>query len=411
MFDEELDFVSTQEEFVKNVMRHNPNDLVFNDGMSWGGFANTVMTTATAGGVGGAAFLGVGAIPGTIGGAISGAVGYGVRGLFESGYNAIWGDEQTGTRLANGNYNTFGNQYSTGDEYDAMLESYDGLVRNSEITVPVLGLHGGAGTGAYTTNGAGITIEPGIKSPTYNMYLDVTRAIDKKMKFGEYGDSYITFTGVNTPSSEYNLDELKANSEAFDVIYRDIKTLANKKDSELGRFQVGVSAFGGEDANNGAVTFFPSKKFMEKYKPDEKNNIWHESDLSKGKERYENALQNGITIVTSAKNLADVALYRNSYQTTEQIRIEKAGKTGVDYTDPTLPGYKLNYRMDPGDNQNMIVTQTYPQYMGNNQYELVNSVTRLSNQGTNIKYYRDKFFKETAYQIAARQEELRRTYK
>ena len=410
MFDEELNFVSSKEEFVKNVMRHNPKDLVFNNGMTWGGFVNTVLASGT-GGAAAAAIptLGIGAPIGFVGGAIAGAIGYGAKGLFESAYNAIADDDINSTILANGKYNSFGNQYSTGDEYEAMLEKYDDLVTDSQLAIPVLGLHGGVGTGLYTANGAGITVEPGVKSPTYNMYLQLAKTIDKKLKFGDTGDSYVTFKGVNSTRDDYSEDGLQENAKAFNAIYRDIKTLVGKKDSELGRFQVGVSPFGGEDLSNAAITFFPSKTFMEKYKPDEKSNIWSDESLALGQKAYNEALKNGITIVTSAKNLADVALYRNSYKSVEQIRIEKAGKAGVTYTDPTLPDYTINYKMDPVDKENMIVTQTYPQYMGNNQYQIVNNVTRLANQGANIKAYRDKFFKENAVKIAERQEESRRS--
>lgn len=410
MFDDELNFVSSKEEFVKNLMKHKPNDIITGNGMSWGGYANAIMGAGTAGGIGGSAVGGVGAIPGFLGGLAVGAVAYPAAGLFEWGYNAIFGDEVDGTELVNGNTSWTGHTYTTGEEYDAMLEAYDDLVSDSELSIPVLGLNGGVGTGLYTANGAGITVEPGIKSPTYNMFLEVTKALDKNAKFGDTGDSYITFKGVNSTRDDYDETQLQNNAEAFNAIYRDMKALAGVKGKDLGRFEVGVSPFGGEDVGNAAVTFYPSADFLKKYKPDEKSNIWGES-LEEGTTAYEEALKNGITVITNAKNLSNVSLYKNSYQTTEQIRIEKAGKTGVTYTDPTLPGYKINYRVDPGDNKNMIVTQTYPQYMGEGQYELVNSVTRLANQGTNIKYYRDRFFKETAYQIAARQEELRRTYK
>lgn len=408
MFDDELNFVSSQEEFVKNVMRHNPKDLVFNNGMTWGGFVNTVLASGTAGAAAGSIVPVLGTAAGFVGGVFSGAVGYGVKGLFESAYNAIADDDINTTRLANGNYNNFGNQYSTGDEYEAMLEKYDDLVTDSKLAIPVLGLHGGVGTGLYTANGAGITVESGIKSPTYNMYLELAKTIDKKLKFGDTGDSYVTFKGVNSTRDDYSENDLQENAKAFNAIFRDIKTLVGKKDSELGRFQVGVSPFGGEDLSNAAVTFFPSKKFMEKYKPDEKSNIWSES-LADGKKAYNEALQNGITIITSAKNLANVALYKNSFKSTEQIRIEKAGKAGVTYTDPTLPDYTINYKIDPVDKENMIVTQTWPQYMGNNKYQIVNSVTHLANQGANIKAYRDRFFKEIAIKTAAKQEELRRS--
>lgn len=411
MFDDELNFVGSKEEFRKNIMKNKPNDIVTSDGMTWGGFANATMGTATAGALGGSAFFGIGAIPGAVGGAISGAVGYGVSGLFEWGYNALFGDETNGTELVNGNFDSWGGKYTTGDEFDAMMETYDDLVSDSELAIPVLGLNGGAGNGLYTTNGAGITIQPGVKSPTYNMFLELTKTIDKNAKFGEFRDSYISFKGVNAPSDTYTPDQLVENEEAFNAIYREIKTLASKKGEDLGRFQVGVVPFGGGDVSNGAVTFFPSKKFMEKFKPDEKSNIWSK-DLARGLEAYEEALQNGITVVTPAKNLSNSSLYRNSYQTTEQIRIEKAGKNGVTYSDPTVPGITVNYRIDPGDEQTMVITQKWPQYDPNtNETKVVTAVTRLANQGSNLKFAREEFFTVDAPKIAARQEELRRTYR
>lgn len=402
MFDDELNPVS-EEEFRKNIMKHKPNDIVTSDGMTWGGFANTVMGSATAGGAGGALFFGIGAVPGFVGGAFAGAVGYGASGLFEWGYNALFGDELNGTELVNGNYDAFGGKYTTGDEFAAMMETYDDLVSDSELAIPVLGLNGGAGNGLYTMNGAGITVEPGVKSPTYNMYLELTKAIDKNAKLGDTGDSYITFRGVNDIRDDYSEEELQNNAEAFNTIYRDIKTLASKKGADLGRFQVGVSPFGGRDISNAAVTFFPNAKFMEKYKPDGKGDIWT-------KETYEEALKNGITVITNAKNIANSSLYKNSFQTTEQIRIEKAGKNGVTYSDPTVPGITLNYRIDPGDDKTIVVTQKWPQYDPNtNETKVVTAVTRLANQGSNIKFARKEFFTVDAPKLAARQEELRRT--
>ena len=110
-------------------------------------------------------------------------------------------------------------------------------------------------------------------------------------------------------------------------------------------------------------------------------------------DQYTKMLQNGITVITDAKNLSGLSMYKNSFKTPEQIRIEKAGGTGITYSDPTLPGIELNYKLNPVDPSKIIVTTSYNQYMGPGlEPKRVELVTSLSNQGANLKMNRENFF-------------------
>ena len=122
-------------------------------------------------------------------------------------------------------------------------------------------------------------------------------------------------------------------------------------------------------------------------------------------------IANGITLITDARNLQNLAMYRNSYKTAEQIAIEAAGDKGVTYTDPRYKDYSITYKMDFQNQNTYSITERYPVYDPNRQQMVtVETVKSLSNMGTNIKMDRAEFFNEFAPQLEYSQNEERRKY-
>jgi hypothetical protein len=404
MFDDELNFVPDEKAFLANLAKKYPNDIQYANGMSWGGFWNTTLLGASGGAVAGAPFAGVGAIPGFFGGAAAGATSYVGTNLLNMAYSALFGDETDQAQLKNANTTSFGNPYTVGQEYEAMKEAYETYVADSRLHSEVPGLNQSntkeltafsrftnwlgiteEGTGQYTSQGAGITVEPGIASPTYQHFLELKGVLRKLDLERQDGSNYISFDGVNTPFDD--IKDPKADNQAWAAIWADLNPRTGKKDSGLGRFIVGTSALAGEDAGKAAIHFRLPEEYLKKFKPDA------DGKGIMSMERYTDMLQNGITVITDSKNLAGVSMYRNSYKSPEQIRVEAAGGQGVTYTDPTLPGISLNYRVNPLEPSKVIVTTSYNQYMGPGvEPKKVDLVTSLSNQGTYLKTNREKFF-------------------
>lgn len=407
LFDDELNMVD-EATFKANIARDFPDDIQLDNGMSWGGFANTVMGGASGGAVGGSFIGGVGAIPGFVGGAVAGAAAYVTTGLAEWGYNALFGDDDN-TELTRGSSNSWGHNYSIGEEYQAMMDTYselyrDGLI-NSEIPMlnhPVSKRDIGwfnkmtnwmgftdESTALYTANGAGITVEPGILSPTYNHYLQLQKVIRNLDTQKDDGSTYISFDGVNQKFD--NIDDPVANNEAWAAIWADFNPRTGKKEAGIDRFMVAVSPLAGEDAGKAAIQFRLPEEYLKKFKPDsDGNGVMSQTT-------YDSMLKNGITIITDAKNLSGVTMFKNSYKTPEQIRIEKSGDEGVTYTDPTLPGFSVNYKMNPLNPSMMKVTTTFPTYDPNSGTIVSKtSVDPLANMGANLVGHRQRFFNEWA---------------
>ena len=430
LFGPGYEMVSTPEEFQANIRAYKPDEVLNNDGMSWGGFMNSVMGGASGGGAAGSVFAGVGAVPGAIGGAIIGGGAYALTGAAEGLWNYFSGNSPDNTELANGSSSWTGHNYSVGEEYQAMIDSYDDYVQNSMLNTEVLGLHHKIsnedlslwgqfknssfgqwlglqeqGTGLYTANGAGITVEPGIISPTYKHFLQVKNALKKvNLEDASGKGGYVTFTGVNTPLDE--VDDIATNKEIFNAIYNDFIPRTNRKDSGLGRFQVQMAPLGGESAGNGAIVFRLPEEYLKKWKPD------GDGEKIKGlsDDVYSDILTNGITVITDASKLQNISLYRNSYRTAEEIRIAQAGGEGVTYEDPRYPGYSVNFTTNPLKD-NIKVTRTFQTYNPNTgQMERFQDVENLSNMGVNIRSFRNNFFNIQVPQIQQKSNQLRRQY-
>ena len=122
-------------------------------------------------------------------------------------------------------------------------------------------------------------------------------------------------------------------------------------------------------------------------------------------------VKNGITIITDAKNLAGVTMFKNSYKTPEQIRIDKAGGDGVTYTDPRYPGYSINYKTNPLEPSQVTVTSMFQEYDPNSKKTVqMSDVDNMANMGNNLVSHRERFFNEWAVSQQYRVNQLRRQY-
>jgi hypothetical protein len=424
MFDDELNFVD-EAGFKANLARDFADDIQLDNGMSWGGFMNTVALGASGGaavGLMGGPFAPITSTAGFLGGGASAAAAYLTTGLAEWGYNALWGDEDN-TELAKGQSSWTGHNYSILEEYEAMKDLYtemwqDGRI-NSEIPMlnhPVQKKDIGAwgkftnwmgftdeSNALYTANGAGVTVEPGVLSPTYQHYLEIQKVVRNLDLQKDDGSNYISFDGVNQKFD--NIDDPVADNEAWAAIWADLNPRTGKKGAGIDRFVVGVSPLAGEDAGKAAIQFRLPEDYLKKFKPDsDGNGVMSQTT-------YDKMLTNGITIITDAKNLSSVTLFKNSYKTPEQIRIERSGGEGVTYTDPTVPGFSVNYKVNTLNPSSLKVTTTFPTYDPNTKSIVYKTqVDPLTNMGVNLVDHRQRFFNEWAVSQQGTVNNQRRQY-
>jgi len=419
MFDEDNNMIATNEEFVRNAMVKYGDDIALDNGMSWNGFANAVMTSATAGGIAGTALLGpAGAVPGFGSGAASAAIAYPVSGLLEWGYNALFGEGSDGG--IDGSAHTFANpkQSWTGsdmtivEEFSSMKEQYDKLVENSEIKTPAFGVATqpiqGGGTG-YVAEATGVFIMPGARGPEYNQWLELQGIIDNNLDLQQpSANNFVSFTGpkekfdgLSSSGSTFETDENVADKQykKFKTIYDDLKmTTATAKageDTQPERFEVGVSPYASGQVGKSSIVIRMPKSFLDKY---------YDSKTGEGfltKNEYDDILKNGFNIITDTKKLNQTTMYQNAYMTPDEVSIKRAGSEGKTYQQWNRPGYSVNYKFDQADDNNTYIqaTKTFPVYMGPGQPYVINQSFDNVRLGSNIGYDRSKFFNEFALKI------------
>lgn len=388
LFDENFDMVKDQNEFLLNIADNAPEQLEFDNGMSLRGLLNA---TAASGFVGldlGASFGPLGALAGTGIGAAVGAGAYGLTGGVEAIYNALFNSNAAGTMRLKGDETDWKGDYrDLADYYSTLAEVRDQII--TEIPLDIPGVSGGTGTDFSTLSGAGIVIQPGVASPTYQHFLQIKGALNKLNLNADSPNSYVSFDGVNLPSDQLSEDDMKNNAAAFQAIWSDLTTKSGGKfDENLKQFIAGVSPIAGGRGDKAAVVLKLPAEYLKQWEPTADNNkIWSNSS------DYNKALQNGISVITDAKNLASVSLYRNSFKTSEQVRIEKAGDKGVTYTDPLYPGFSLNYTVPAYASDKMTVVASFPQYQGPGVAPKIVTMTEtLANQGVNLVKFRENFF-------------------
>lgn len=428
LFDENYN-PRSKEDFKAKVAMEHPDEVSTQDGMSWGGFANAVLGAGSVGaglGLAGGPFAEITVPAGGLVGMASGAIGYLGSGVLEWGYNSLFGDSDD-VELDRASYSWTGHHRNVAEEYEAMQDNYESMVEDSRLKSPLavlnnpvgqqpLDLYGQfknsavgqflgfekQGTGLYTANGAGITVQPGLFSPTYQHYLEVAKTLRNLDTGKDDGSTYISFQGVNTPFGEIKGDPAD-NNEIWNGIWADLKQRTNKKNDVLKSFQVVTSPIAGDDMGKAAIQFRLPEEYLKRFKQDDKGVGLLDKD------NYNLVLKNGITIITDANNLLNLTMFKNSFKSRELINIERAGSEGVTYTDPRLPGYSVNYKMGTGNN--IVVEQAFASYDPNKGKVVFDKdIDNLSNMGVNLRAHREAYFNNFAMQNQISVNQTRRQY-
>jgi hypothetical protein len=447
-FDKDLNFVTSPEAFLENVAKWNPDHVIKDDAITFGGFMNTVMAAATAGagysmavaspsgpGMAPAGVAGFGA------GAVAGGAGYLGKGLFSYIKN-YFSDGMSSYTLLTPSYGGWGEARTIEDEYNAMIDMYGQFVENSLLssgvpasnhavsdkelgfldrfrnvtagtvgrTLDTYGLgYREKGTGYYAGSGASIKIVPGLMTPTYNHFLEIKKTI-RNITLDPSGDNaYVALSGPNTTKEDFGKDgvegSIATNRFIFNTIIRDVFNKAGEKG--MPAFNVSVTPFAGYDASKASITFKLPEDYLKQFAPTK--SITKIEGLDE--KAYQSILANGITFITDASKLQNLAMFRNSYKTPEQIRIEQAGDKGVTYTDPRYKDYSITYKTDMFNPNAYTVIKKYPVYNPTtNSMVIIDDVQNLKNMGTNIRQDRTQFFNEFAPQLEYSQNNERRQY-
>lgn len=447
-FDKDLNFVTSPEAFLENVAKWNPDHVIKDDAITFGGFMNTVMAAATAGAgysMAVASPSGPGVVPAGVvgfgGGAVAGGAGYLGKGLFSYIKN-YFSDGMSSYTLLTPSYGGWGEARTIEDEYNAMIDMYGQFVENSLLssgvpasnhavsdkelgfldrfrnvtagtvgrTLDTYGLgYREKGTGYYAGSGASIKIVPGLMTPTYNHFLEIKKTI-RNITLDPSGDNaYVALSGPNTTKEDFGKDgvegSIATNRFIFNTIIRDVFNKAGEKG--MPAFNVSVTPFAGYDASKASITFKLPEDYLKQFAPTK--SITKIEGLDE--KAYQSILANGITFITDASKLQNLAMFRNSYKSPEQIRIEQAGDKGVTYTDPRYKDYSITYKTDMFNPGAYTVIKKYPVYNPTtNSMVIIDDVQNLKNMGTNIRQDRTQFFNEFAPQLEYSQNNERRQY-
>jgi hypothetical protein len=339
-------------------------------------------------------------------------------------------------------YGGWGEARTIEDEYNAMIDMYGQFVENSLLssgvpasnhavsdkelgfldrfrnvtagtvgrTLDTYGLgYREKGTGYYAGSGASIKIVPGLMTPTYNHFLEIKKTI-RNITLDPSGDNaYVALSGPNTTKEDFGKDgvegSIATNRFIFNTIIRDVFNKAGEKG--MPAFNVSVTPFAGYDASKASITFKLPEDYLKQFAPTK--SITKIEGLDE--KAYQSILANGITFITDASKLQNLAMFRNSYKTPEQIRIEQAGDKGVTYTDPRYKDYSITYKTDMFNPGAYTVIKKYPVYNPTtNSMVIIDDVQNLKNMGTNIRQDRTQFFNEFAPQLEYSQNNERRQY-
>mgnify|MGYP000609081504 CR=1 FL=1 len=397
LFDENWDKRSKQE-WQAAIANNRPDDIINGSGMTWSSYLTAATSAAGAGGTYGSFAGPVGTTAGAIGGFLAGTVGYlGSKGINYL-YNVFTGDEGDDVGLAYAQTSAFG-QNTLSEEFNAMddviKEASEG--NKTDWQLPIVGLPNGGrdGSGLYTANGAAITIRPGVtNTDVFPMYMELQKILGN-VDIGDYENangSYVTTTGVNTKRDDLDTDDKATNA----LIWRTLNNMYNSEvmngKSNAGDIKYIVSPIAGGEFGQAAVTIKPQNaEFLKKLVQTDSN----PSGLITS-DMYNEILQNGITLITNANNLVGSTLYKNSYMSRMQARIENAGPNGVTYRDPLDPDYSMTLQKNTLGTGDYVVTTQIKYWDVNDQKDsLIQNVISLGNMGKNLESHRSKFFNET----------------
>lgn len=403
LFDANHDMVTSEEEFVYRATQLYGDEMETSSGFTWSGLINTAMVSGTAGATLGAPFAGVGAIPGFIGGVVAGAAGYAGSNGLEWLYNSIAGSDEDDLVFKNGTVSWMGNQLSIAEEFEEMLLSYDDLIQDSDLRTPVVGLKNyqqqADGTGLATTKLNGYTIAPGLRNPNYFEWVNLQKVmLNTPELFAQPGvRDYISLGDFDNTYDEIGEDGAKRNASVFQLLYEDLVRESRDPKSTIGTFDIAIAPFAGNDPTLAGVVIRPSKEFLDGYYDPKAK----EGENAITKEEYDAILKRGMVAITDADKVNTTTLYKNNFMSTDEAAIRRAGPKGKTYTNPNLPNFSINYRIDkftPGK-ESYIVTQNYPIYAGPGKPYEIAYQTDIVPLGYNVANSREAFFNTFANTI------------
>ena len=405
LFDENYDRRS-QTEFTAALAASHPEHLTNASGMTWAGFLNTTAAGAgTGAAVGGSIGLAGGPLApltvssGAGAGAIAGGLISGGAYIATGGIMALWnglfGDEETGADigLLNGKTGPFHKNNVDQEFYD--MESVINMVGEGNKTdwnfetvgMPGLGIDG---SGKYTAGGAGIVVRPGVtNTDMFPQYIELQKIING-ISSTDPSINYVSLTGVNSTRDEIGgKEELMANAAVWRFVRDKYQSEVLKKDSKAGDIEYTVSPLAGSDFGKASVTIQPTN--MDFLKP------YVISDSNPGgiitATQYADMTANGISMITSASNLLGSSLYRNSYQSLLEARIERE-KT-VTYSDYIDPDYNITYSKNPLNTNQYFVTEQWKTYNPNTGRDtIIKNTQNLGDQGKNLGAGRARYLSE-----------------
>ena len=236
------------------------------------------------------------------------------------------------------------------------------------------------GTGKYTMGSSAITINYDNPKSRF-IFGDLTDDIRSGFDVGDNISNAVSFQGISGEAFR-NAKEKGNNKIGMSLLDAMILESQNPKSTNK-VFEVAVSPIAAGKSGMSAITFFPTKAFLEKYKgsTDKNDNL-----LSEGK--YVAALKNGITFFMPSSKMNN-DMYKNSYSSPLASYVDVMGS--YSYTDPR--DSRKTYSIEPNTfgTGDYTTTMTYPVYYPEKGKSIVESHTiNVGRQGTNLETNRDQ---------------------
>jgi len=407
LFDENWDRRS-KEEWQAAIANSLPDEIINGSGMTWSGYLTAATSAAGAGGSYGAFGGPFTAAAGTVGGFVAGTVGYlGSKGLGYL-YNVFAGDEGDDVGLANAQTSAFG-QNTLSEEYASMDETIQEAMAGNKTDwqLPIVGLPNGGrdGSGRYTANGAALVMRPGVtNTDTFPAYLELQKIMNNISTTDPESGSYVSINGVNKTRDEAG--DLTENAEIWRVLNSKFQNEILNKKSKAGDIKYTVSPLAGGEFGQAAITIKPQDAaFLKSYVATDSN----PSGILTS-DTYNAILKNGITLITDANNLVGSTVYRNSYQSRIESRVETEKK--VVYKDHLDPDYQLSFEINPLNTNRYVINEQLKVFNPNTGRDtLITNVNNLAEQGKNLEKTRDWFFSTRVPQIKKERQQIYEQYK
>lgn len=236
------------------------------------------------------------------------------------------------------------------------------------------------GTGKYTMASSAITINYDNPKSRY-IFGDLTDDIKSGFDIGDNVLNAVSFQGISGEAFK-NAKEKGNNKVGMALLDAMILESQNPKSTNK-VFEVAVSPIAAGKSGMSAITFLPTKEFLDKYKgsTDKNDNL-----LSEGK--HVGALKNGITFFMPSSRMNN-DIYKNSYSSPLASYVDTMGS--YNYTDPR--DSRKTYKIEPNTfgTGDYTTTMTYPVYDPiSNTTIKASHIINVGRQGTNLETNRNQ---------------------